>query len=166
MRHNLLEAIIGAVVLMIAGFFFVTAYSTNQKSIVDGYSLYAQFERVDGLNVGSDVKMSGVKVGAVSKLEINPKTYQARVTITLQPAIRLPQDSSAEITSESLLGGKYVALVPGGSEAFLKSNEEIVYTQSSVSFESLISKFLFSQSSESKPNDSKHEPKLSEHPIS
>lgn len=160
MRHNLVEAIIGAIVLMIAGFFFLTAYSSNQKSISDGYILYAQFERIDGLNVGSDVKMSGVKVGIVSKLEINPKTYQAKVALTLQSSIRLPQDSSAEITSESLLGGKYVALIPGGSETFLQSNGEIVYTQSAVSFESLISKFLFSQSNDTKPNDLKNEPKL------
>jgi phospholipid/cholesterol/gamma-HCH transport system substrate-binding protein len=164
MKHNLVEAIIGAIVLIIAGFFFLTAYSTKQKNIADGYVLYAQFERVDGLNVGSDVKMSGVKVGIVSKLEINPKTYQARVALTLQPNIHLPQDSSAEITSESLLGGKYVALVPGGSEAFLKPNGEIIYTQSSVSFESLISKFLFSQSSDSKPTESKNETKMAGNP--
>ena len=159
MRRNIVEAIIGAIILIIAGFFFLTAYSTNQKNISNGYILYAQFERIDGLNVGSDIKMSGVKVGIVSKLEINPKTYQAKVALTLQSYIHLPQDSSAEISSESLLGGKYIALVPGGSEAFLKPDEEIVYTQSSVSFESLISKFLFSQSSDSKPNEVKNEAK-------
>lgn len=159
MRRNIIEALVGAIVLVIAGFFFLTAYSSNQKNVRDGYTLYAQFDRIDGLNVGSDIKMSGVKVGVISKLGINPKTYQAKVELTLQSQIHLPKDSSAEISSESLLGGKYIAIVPGGSELFLKPNEEIVYTQSSVSFESLISKFLFSQSSDSKPNEPKNEAK-------
>jgi len=86
----------------------------------------------------------------VQHLEIDSKTYQAKVTLNLRRQIQLPKDSSAEIASESLLGGKYIALVPGGSEQFLKSGEEITHTQSAISFEALISKFLFSQSSDSK----------------
>ena len=150
MRHNFVEALIGAVVLAVAGFFFIYVYSASQKGGSDGYVMYAQFERIDGVNVGSDVKMSGVKVGTVQHLEIDSKTYQAKVTLNLRRQIQLPKDSSAEIASESLLGGKYIALVPGGSEQFLKSGEEITHTQSAISFEALISKFLFSQSSDSK----------------
>ncbi|RZI46416.1 outer membrane lipid asymmetry maintenance protein MlaD [Candidatus Finniella inopinata] len=154
MRHNFVEAFIGAVVLAAAGFFFVFVYSASQKNIADGYMVYARFERIDGINVGSDVKMSGVKIGVVHHLEIDPKTYQARITLNLSQHLQLPKDSSAEIASESLLGGKYVALVPGGSEQFLTSGEEITHTQSSISFEGLISKFLFSQS-----GDNKHDAK-------
>ena len=154
MRHNFVEALIGAIVLAVAAFFFISVYSSSQKSVSDGYIIHAEFDRIDGINVGSDVKMSGVKIGAVQHLEINPKTYQAKVTLHLKRQIQLPHDSSAEIASESLLGGKYIALIPGGSEQFLKSGQEITHTQSSISFEALISKFLFSQS-----NDNKHDAK-------
>ena len=155
MRHNFIEAFIGAVVLSVAALFFVSVYSTSQKNISDGYFLDAQFERIDGINVGSDIKMSGVKIGAVHHIEIDRKTYQAKVTLRLKNQIQLPKDSSAEIASESLLGGKYVALVPGGSDNFLKPGETITYTQSSISFEALISKFLFSQSTDSNKHDTK-----------
>ena len=128
----------------------MSAYSSSQKSVPDGYVVYAQFERIDGLTVGSDIKMSGVKIGTIQHVEIDPKTYQAKVTMILKREIELPEDSSAEVASESLLGGKYIALMPGGSDQYLKPGGQIVHTQSSISFESLISKFLFSQSNESK----------------
>lgn len=158
MRHNLIEAIVGAIVLAVAGFFFLSAYSSSQKNMPDGYTVYALFERIDGLTIGSDIKMSGVKIGIIHNVEINPKTYQAKVTMMLRRDIQIPEDSSAEVASESLLGGKYIALIPGGSEQFLKPNGEIIYTQSSISFEGLISKFLFSQSHDPK-SDSKLETK-------
>lgn len=149
MRNNLLEAIIGAAVLVVAGFFLFYAYSSGQKSI-PGYILLAKFDRIDGLNAGADIKISGVKVGIVQKLEIDSDTYQATVAMTIGNNIKIPDDSSAEIASESLLGGKYIAIIPGGSEQFLKPNGLINRTQSSISFEGLISKFLFSKSEEPK----------------
>ncbi len=149
MRNNLLEAIIGAVVLIVAGLFLFYAYSSGQKSI-QGYTILAKFDRIDGLNSGADIKVSGVKVGIVQKLDIDPNTYQATVAMTIRSNIKIPTDSSAEISSESLLGGKYIAIVPGGSEQFLVPNGLINHTQSSISFEGLISKFLFSKSEEPK----------------
>jgi len=154
MRNNLLEAIIGAAVLVVAGFFLVYAYSAGQKSI-PGYILQAKFDRIDGLNSGADIKISGVKIGIVQKLEIDPDTYQATVFMTIRNNIKVPEDSSAEIASESLLGGKYIAIIPGGSDQDLKPNGQIIRTQSSVSFEGLISKFLFSKSEEPKKEEKK-----------
>jgi len=158
MRNNLLEAIIGAVVLVLAGFFLFYAYSAGQKSVPKGYVVYAKFDRIDGLNAGADVKISGVKVGIVQKLEIDPDTYQAKVGMMVRNDIKIPKDSSSEIASESLLGGKYIAIVPGGSEEFLTPNGSINHTQSSISFEGLISKFLFSNkpsSEEAKKEEAK-----------
>ena len=149
MRNNLLEAIIGAVVLVVAGFFLFYAYSSGQKNI-QGYVILAKFDRIDGLNSGADVKISGVKVGIVQSLEIDSDTYQATIAMTVREGIKIPNDSSAEIASESLLGGKYVAIIPGGSDQFLPPNGRINQTQSSISFEGLISKFLFSKSEEPK----------------
>ncbi len=151
MRNNLLEAIIGAAVLVVAGFFLFFAYSSGQKNLPKGYILYANFERIDGLNIGGDVKISGVKVGTIKSMEIDPATYQAKVGVQIREDIKVPDDSSAEVASESLLGGKYVAVVPGGSERFLAPAGFITQTQSSISFEGLISKFLFSKNDQEKP---------------
>lgn len=145
MRNNLLEALMGAIVLTVAAIFLGFAYTTSQTSAVKGYYLQASFNRIDGLNLGGDVKLSGVKVGTITKIDIDPQSYQAIVTFSLRSNLLIPDDSSAEITSESLLGGKYLALVPGGSEVYLTEGQSIENTQSSLSFEGLISKFILNQ---------------------
>lgn len=144
MRANIVEAITGAVVLAVAGVFFYHAYSSSGTKVMDGYHLTASFDRIDGLVEGNDVKLSGVKVGDVSKISIDPKTYLAQVTISLEKNVQLPDDTSAQIVSESLMGGKYIALVPGGSDDLLKDGQHITHTQSSVNLEGLIGKYIFS----------------------
>ncbi len=144
MRANIVEAIMGAVVLAVAGGFFYYAYSNSGTKVMNGYHLVAHFDRIDGLVDGSDVKLSGVKVGDVSKISIDPKTYLAQVTMSLQKDVQLPEDTSAQIVSESLMGGKYIALVPGGSDDLLKDGGQITHTQSSVNLEGLIGKYIFS----------------------
>jgi phospholipid/cholesterol/gamma-HCH transport system substrate-binding protein len=143
MRHNLLEAIIGAIVLAVAGSFLYFAY-TSKQTVPSGYTIYAAFDRIDGLNVGADVRVSGVTVGIVQSIELDEKTYQAKVAFKIRKNVLIPLDSSVEIASESLMGGKYVGIVPGGSEKDVKPDGLITNTQSSVSFEGLIKKFLFS----------------------
>lgn len=150
MRHNLLEAIIGAVVLAVAGAFLYFAYASKQK-VPSGYTIYATFDRVDGLNVGADVRVSGVTVGIVNGIELDEKSYQAKVAFKIRKNVVVPLDSSAEIASESLMGGKYVGIIPGGSEKDVGPEGVITNTQSSVSFEGLIKKFLFSSASNSAP---------------
>jgi phospholipid/cholesterol/gamma-HCH transport system substrate-binding protein len=150
MRNNLLEALMGAIVLTVAAIFLGFAYTSSQTSAIGGYHLRASFNRIDGLNIGGDVKLSGVKVGTITKIDIDPQSYQAIATFSVRSDLLIPDDSSAEITSESLLGGKYLALVPGGSESYLEDGQSVEYTQSSLSFESLISKFLLSQGDDKK----------------
>lgn len=144
----MIEAVMGAVVLFIAGFFLVFAYNSSKSTLVKGYNLIAKFDRIDGLNSGADVRLGGVKVGSILTSSVDSHTYQAIVTFSVQNDIKLPKDTSAEIASESFMGGKYLALVPGGSADVLKANEEISLTQSSVSIEGLLSKFLFNSKSE------------------
>src|SRR5438445_331736 len=81
-----------------------------------GTRLVAKFDRIDGLSVGSDVRVAGVKVGSISATAVDPKTFQANVAFTVQPSLKIPRDSSAEVTSDGLLGGKFIALVPGGDD--------------------------------------------------
>lgn len=145
MGGNLVETLIGAAVLAVAGVFFLFVYTSTDVGAVSGYEVLAKFERVDGLAPGADVRMSGIKVGTVVDQMLDAESYLAVVRITVDPSVELPEDSSAEIVSEGLLGGKYLSLTPGAAEDMIKPGGEIAYTQSSVNFEQLLGKFIFSQ---------------------
>ena len=143
-QRNVAETLIGAVVLLVAVGFLGYAVANTGRTPVSGYSLHASFERIDGLAVGADVRVAGVKVGSVTGARVDPQTYQAEVTFTVQNAVKLPRDTSAEITSDGLLGGKYLALVPGGEETMLAAGGAVTITQSAISLEQLLGKFIFS----------------------
>lgn len=146
MGGNLLESLIGAVVLVVAGGFLVFAYSQTELRAVDGYEVTAEFSEISGLTTGADVRLSGIKVGTVTGQSLDPKTYQAEVRMSIDPAVDLPADSSARITSEGLLGGYYVSLTPGGSPDMLEPGGEIEFTQGAVNLMSLISQAVFQMS--------------------
>ena len=143
-RRNIAEVVTGAVVLLVAAGFLGYAVAHSGRSASTGYSLQAKFDHIDGLGAGADVRLAGVKVGSVTNEGIDPKSFLAVVTLTVRDDIQLPKDSAAIITSESLLGGKYLSLQPGGDEAMLQPGQTITITQSSVSIEELLGKFIFS----------------------
>ncbi len=145
--RGLAEILTGAGVLLVASGFLGFAVTHSGKSAGAGYRLEARFDRIDGLASGADVRIAGVKVGSVTDTRIDPKTYLAVVSLTVRDDLRLPKDTSAEITSESLLGGKFLNLTPGGDPAELKPGGTISITQSSVSLEQLLGKFIFSATS-------------------
>ncbi len=145
-QRNLTELLAGAAVLLVAAGFLGYAVVNTGRSPVSGYPLHAKFDRIDGLAVGSDVRLAGVKIGTVSAAGIDPKTFQATITFSVLSSLKLPKDSSAEITSDGLLGGKFLSIVPGGDEKMLASGGEVAITQSAVSFEQLLGKFIFSVS--------------------
>ena len=153
MKGNLFEALIGAVVLAFAVFFLVFAFSSTDVGAVDGYEVTATFDRVDGVNAGADVRMSGIKIGTVTKLELDRQTFLAKATLNIDRSVELPDDSSAEITTEGLLGGKYMAIVPGGAEDVIAPGGRIRFTQSSLSLEGLIGRFGFGLG-DSEPDES------------
>jgi phospholipid/cholesterol/gamma-HCH transport system substrate-binding protein len=143
-RHGVAETLTGAVVLIVALAFLGFALSHSGRSGGTGYTLKARFDHIDGLSVGGDVRIAGVKVGTVTDQAIDLKSFEAIVTMTVRDDIRLSKDTGASITSESLLGGKYIALSPGGDETDLKPGQMITVTQSSISLEELLGKFIFS----------------------
>lgn len=143
MKTNLLEVGMGAAVLIVCALFGVFIYSTSQWQTPKGYEVIAKFDRIDGLVRGTDVRLSGVKVGNVTDIHLDPQTYLAVVHMTLAPHVVLPIDSSAEIVSDGLLGGKIMALIPGGEETTIPPGGEIKFTQAAVSLESLIGQFIF-----------------------
>ena len=143
MGRNIVETIVGALVLVVAGVFVFYAFAKSDRAAASGYEITARFGRVDGLKRGADVTMSGVKIGTVTAVDLDPKTYQAVVHITLAPNIDLPLDTNAKIVSESLLGGVVVVLEPGSDRTMIKANGEIEKTQDSIPLTELIAKFMF-----------------------
>jgi phospholipid/cholesterol/gamma-HCH transport system substrate-binding protein len=120
------------------------AYSTSQLRAVQGYEVTADFERIDGIREGGDVRISGIKIGSVIAEKLDPKTFLATLRMSIDPTIKLPDDTVAEIVSAGLLGDKYLSLVPGGSDTLLPPGGRIKYTQSSVTLENLIGQMIFS----------------------
>jgi phospholipid/cholesterol/gamma-HCH transport system substrate-binding protein len=143
MTRNLLETLLGAIVLVVAIGFLAFAYRSSQINASDGYELTAKFNRIDGLEPGADVRISGIKVGTVVSQTLDPETFQADVRFSVPDNIRLPLDTSAAVVSSGLLGSKYLSLVPGGDVEMLKPGGEVTLTQSSVNVEDLIGHFIF-----------------------
>lgn len=145
MKGNLLETVLGGVVLSVAVFFLYFAYSSADRvKVSDGYEIVAKFDRIDGLSRGADVRMSGVKVGTITNMELDTDTFLAIVSMNVSHNLKLPDDSSAEVVSDGLMGGKYIALVPGGSDEILTHGGQVKFTQASVNLESLIGQLIFS----------------------
>ena len=143
MQRNAIEPILGAFVLVAAIAFLVFAFKTAGQRTYAGYPLVARFSSVDGLQNGGDVRISGVKVGQVAGITIDPQSYLALVELTIEPDIKIPVDSVASVSTEGLLGGKYVGLLPRSSDDMLKPGSRITRTEASVSLESLIGQFIY-----------------------
>ena len=160
--RSIAEVLAGGLVLAVAaGFlFYAVMHSGRGATASDGLRLTARFDKIDGLPNGADVRIAGVKVGTVAETRIDPQSFNAEVVLRVDRSLRLPADTSAEITSEGLLGGKYVTLVPGGSDRVLADGGRITETQGSVSLESLLGRFIFSvtQMNASQPGSAGEEP--------
>ncbi|MDH3230397.1 MAG: MlaD family protein [Alphaproteobacteria bacterium] len=143
MTRNIIETVLGAVVLLVAGLFLAFAYSTTDIRPVTGYSVTARFNAVDGLTVGSDVRVGGVKVGSVVAQSVDMTEFRAVVRMTIRPEIRLPDDSIASVSSEGLFGGKYIRIEPGASANTLADSGEFVNTKDIISLEEMLGKVIF-----------------------
>ncbi len=144
MGGNLVETLIGAMVVAVAGFFLFFAYGQADLGAVDGYEVKARFEKIDGINVGSDVTMSGIKIGTVTAQELDPDSYLAVLRMSIRNDIKLPLDSSVKVSSAGLLGESYLAISPGADIDMLENGDEIEYTQGSVDLTELIGKAIYS----------------------
>jgi phospholipid/cholesterol/gamma-HCH transport system substrate-binding protein len=142
--RNVVETIVGALVLVVAAAFVFYAFGKSDRTGPDGYEITARFGRIDGLKRGADVTLSGVKIGTVTAIDLDRKTYQAIVHLAVSSNVPIPIDTNAKIVSESLLGGMVVVLDPGGDKTMLKPGGEIDRTQDAISFTELLAKFMFS----------------------
>jgi phospholipid/cholesterol/gamma-HCH transport system substrate-binding protein len=153
MKRSVIETVLGAVVLFIAGFFLVFSYNTANVKKIDGYEVVADFSGIGGLAVGDDVQVSGVKVGSVVGVTLDPETYLARVRMSIDPGVKLPEDTAALISSQSLLGGRYMALEPGAADDYIAPGGRIQYTQAPQNLEQLLGQFIFSMQGKDKSAD-------------
>ena len=149
MTRKLPEILTGLFVIVVAIGFLVYALGRADAVSTGGYPLTAQFSSIGGLTVGSDVKIGGVTVGHVADERLDPQTYAAVIKMTMNNDIKIPNDSSATISSDGLLGGNYVGISPGGSDTMLAPNQPFQVTQSAINIEDLLGKFIFSMGGES-----------------
>ena len=138
------DRFIGAIVIILAVSFLFYSFSITDNNAEGTYSINATFNRIDGIQIGSDVRLSGIKIGSVSKSSLNQTTYEAQLALIIDNSIKIPDDSSAKITMDGLLGSNYISIEPGGSEIYLSENDYLLYTQGSVDLIGLVGEALFS----------------------
>lgn len=142
---NRLETLTGLVIVLISlGFIGYTVTKTDSGGASGGYQTSALFSDVSGVNEGADVRMSGVKIGSVSSVGIDPVSYQAEVTLSIKKDVKIPTDSALKIASDGILGGAYLAVSPGAEDTTLAAGDQFLYTQSAVNLTELLSRAVFS----------------------
>ena len=144
MHRNTLETVMGAIVLLAAVCFVALAYEAADVKGNGGYEIAAEFGSTGGLSVGDDVRISGIKVGQITAQQLDSITYVAKVSMAIDPTIKIPSDSSARITAASLLGGNYLELMPGAANDMLGAGAVIYDTHDPISLSDLLGKAVFS----------------------
>jgi phospholipid/cholesterol/gamma-HCH transport system substrate-binding protein len=145
MSENRLEIAVGGVVLALAvGFAVFLAQSTGLSGSSSSYPISASFRSAEGISVGTDIRLAGVKIGTISDLKLNSETYRAESILSVRNDVRIPDDSALTVASEGLLGGSFIEVIPGASFDYLEAGDEIIDTQGSVSLIQLLLKFVSS----------------------
>jgi len=135
------ETLLGAAVALVAvGFFAFAAAQAGQGDTRGGYELNARFQRVNGVDAGSDVRVSGVKVGVVRSVALDPETFEAVLVLSVRTGVLVPDESTASIASDALLGGGYVNIEPAGMD-MLAPGATIPNTRGAIDFLTLLASF-------------------------
>lgn len=157
MRMRSLELAVGAfLVVGIAALFFlaIKVSGLSDETGKPSYKVYAHFQNIGGLTLRAKVTMAGVTIGRVTDIQLDRKRLNARVTMEVYDDVNeISTDAVASILTAGLLGEKYIGIVPGADDTFLKEGDEIEQTQSSLVLEDLIGKFLFNKATEQKPSE-------------
>ena len=149
--NNTVETIMGAIVVAVAAAFLYFAYTNTSSGSLSGYEITAKMPRVDGLATGTDVRLSGIKVGAVNELTLDPKTYLVTLHMSIRKDVQVPVDSSLMVTSSGLLGGSYLSISPGGDDKMIAPGGAITNVQGSVDLMSMVGQFIHKSGSGSAP---------------
>ncbi len=137
------ETIMGVLVLLLVAVFCYFAYSVSDLQVVKGYNINATFLKVGGLNVGSDVRINGIKIGTVVSQKLDEEDYTAKVVMSIAPNIKLPADSVASIVSDGLMGDKFIKIDPGHAKETLADGDKLENTKDFKTIEDLVSEVVF-----------------------
>ena len=143
MGRHAVETVLGAAVLAVTVIFASFTYSTADIKAVQGYNISAAFYKIGGLTKGSDVRINGIKIGTVLSLRLDPETFDAVVRMSITPEVKIPDDSVASISSEGILGGKYVRLEPGTAKTYVKDGDSLSKTRDFRSLEDQVGEIIF-----------------------
>ncbi|WP_281017979.1 MULTISPECIES: outer membrane lipid asymmetry maintenance protein MlaD [unclassified Minwuia] len=144
MSNNIVETVIGAVVIAIAAMFLIFAYRTADIAPGTGYELVAKFDKVNGVTTGADVRLSGIKIGSVKSTELESPTYLALVRLNIASDVKIPADSSIRVLADGLLGDTFLSVEPGGDEANLNAGDSFRFAQGSVNIMDLVGQAIYS----------------------
>ena len=144
MKYSLIETLMGFSVILIAIIFLFFGFSLDKNINSKNMNISAMFENVNGLSIGDKVKISGIAVGKIKKFKLDKDEFEVMVELEVNKEIKIPDDSTAKISSSSLFGGKFLEIIPGSSETFLKNKSIIYDTQTSLSFTDMIGKMIMS----------------------
>jgi phospholipid/cholesterol/gamma-HCH transport system substrate-binding protein len=143
LRENIGEALVGLFVVVFAGWFIWFAWGmTGGGDRAGAIHVTALFPNSTGINVGSDVRVAGMKIGTVTEQALDPQSFQVKVRLALDPSVKLPADSSAAITSEGFLGATFISLIPGGETVPLKDGDTIADTQGAMDLMGMVGQFI------------------------
>ena len=137
------ETIMGVMVLAVAALFCWFAYNVSDLQVVKGYDITAKFLKVGGLNVGSDIRINGIKIGTVVSQKLDNEDYTVDVAMSIASDIKLPTDSTASIVSDGLIGNKFIKIDPGHSQEVLKNGDILKNTKDFKTIEDLVSEVIF-----------------------
>ncbi len=143
MNKKPVETIMGIVVIFVAAFFLYFAYQVSDLQVVKGYDINARFLKVGGLNVGSDVRINGIKVGTVIAQNLAPEDYVADVKLSISSNIQLPKDSVVSVVSDGLVGNKFIKIEPGKSKEFLQNGDTVANTKDFKTLEDMVGEIIF-----------------------
>ena len=155
MNKRPMETIMGVVVLVVAAFFLYFAYKVSDLQVVKGYEVTARFLKVGGLNVGSDVRINGIKVGTVISQKLDNENYDAEIVMSIAPDVKLPKDSVAAIVGDGLIGDKFIKIEPGHDKELLKNGDVIINVKDFKTIEDMVGEIIFMVTDSGEKTDEK-----------
>lgn len=150
-QNNIAESLIGAGVVAVALVFAALTYFRTGSGSLSGYDINAKLPRADGLAVGTDVRLAGIKIGTVSDMTLDPKTYLVTVHMNIRDDIKLPVDSSVLVTQAGFLGGQYLSITPGGDDKMMVAGSYFENAQGSIDVMGLVGRFATGASTTNQP---------------
>src|SRR5690242_12624850 len=150
-QNNIAETLIGAGVVAVALVFAALAYYRTGTGSLSGYEINARLPKADGLAVGTEVRLAGIKVGTVSDLTLDPRTYLVTVHMNIEHDVKLPVDSSILVTQAGFLGGQYLSITPGGDDKMMTAGSYFENAQGSIDVMGLVGRFATGGSTSNQP---------------